>query len=156
MAKQIYTLRENEKELFVLKAKSIFIGGSSHSFWASVKASARAVLRSLPIIGCCCGKGEVSIIVTDQRIIIVDRDVCWCCHEEDSVIALSSKCLDGYNSFDYKRHNLLLCCCAVKSFRFSIGIQRGAVSSSIIFETDTVKTPQEASAVLAKFDELLK
>lgn len=154
MAKQIYTLRENEKELFVLRADSIVMPGSAASFISSLLASQRNFLRSLPLIGCCCGKGYVDIVATDQRILVVHHDTCFCLHEEVTVTSLSNKVLDGYNSFEYSKKNLCICCCAKTGYRFSIGMCRGAVASSITFTTSSVTTPEEAAAVVAKFDEI--
>ena len=156
MAKQIYTLQEGEHELFVLRADSIVMPGSGMSYLKSLIATQRAMMRKLPIIGRCCGKGYVDIVVTDKRILVINRDICWCCHEEATVTALSTTVLDGYNSYSFTRTNACcFCWCPVYNFTFSIGFKRGAVAQSILFTTGSVKTPEEAAAVLAKFDELV-
>ena len=130
----IYTLRENEKELFVLRADSIKFGASNsvNGFFSELRRSMRDSLRRLPLIGCCCGSRSVDVVVTDQRIIIADYDNCLWCNTDITVTSLSRKILDGYNSYTYMKSIPLfgLCClCTQHLYSFSIGNPPGYVFS---------------------------
>ena len=149
MANSYYTLRENEVELFALQASSVVVGDGNALFMKRLINQLVNALKRLPVIGCCFGN-KADIVVTNQRVLIIEHSKFLCIREDVSVVALSNKVLDGFNSFDYQK--AAICC---KLFKFSIGICRGMNPASIEFETHNISTVEEASAIIAKFDEII-
>ena len=156
MIMEYYTLMENENELFVLKATSIEVEEGGGSVLNTIVDFIQDnvldnVIDSNPIIAYFFQKNnDVDIVVTDQRIIIVDIETSRCsCNKKITVRSFNKTLLDGFSSFSHKAKK---CCCGCKSeFKFTLGLRDG----ELVFTTDTVTTVEEAAAVLAKFDEIL-
>ena len=156
MWEQAYTLQENENELFSLDTSYLELdkgGRDGSSFVSSIADKLSGLLEYIPIIGCCFREHcAAKIVVTNQRVIVIEKSSRCCCGKtEYSLTSFSNTLLDGFNSFSYDKN-----CCNSSHFRFSIGICRGSESGEMIFDTDTVASAEEASAVLAKFDEIVK
>ena len=154
MAKQIYTLWENENEVFSVDASLIEIeNNAKESVLTGIQESIQDFLSGIPIIHYFFEKkGACKIIVTDRRVILAMETSSCCCGGEISVISLSHTMLNGFNSYVQTSG----CCgCNKSQFRFSIGLT-GSDARDFTFDTDTISSPEEAAAVLAKFDEVVK
>lgn len=145
MVKQIYTLWENENEVFSVDASFIEIENNAKG--SVLTGSIQDFLSGIPIIHYFFEKkGACKIIVTDRRVILAMETSSCCCGGEISVISLSHTMLNGFNSYVQT---------SGFGFRFSIGLT-GSDARDFIFDTYTISSPEEASAVLAKFDEVVK
>ena len=160
---ELYTLMENEEEVFnvnvsyiaVENGKSSALGGIFDFLKEGVWEEIADFCSHIPFLHYFFdSKSAGQIIVTNQRVILITTTLSGCCesNEKLAVTSISHTLLNGFNSFIHQKS----CCCGSSQYQFSIGICNGSEPDVFVFETDTLSSDEEAAAVLAKFDELVK
>ena len=142
MANDAYNLAPGEETFFELEINNPSRSDADNP----IEFVANIIKALLP----CCNKAAALLVVTNMRILVTTNPTC--CGSEDKFFwSFPRTALNGNNSFSMTAGQFSCC----DKYVFSIGISFGLSSDfNLCFETDNVRSIDQAQALIAKFFQL--
>lgn len=147
MANALYTLAEGEQVQYELKTDVV----------VKEDLGAAAKFAGMAMLGKCCLKTPGVFVVTNKRIIVtyVTTTGILCFKKEKAKVfeCYQRKALNGYAAYD-RLGNGKKKCCSRDAYLFTVGIDEGNVSARYKITTKSVRSEEEAQAIVASLSTL--